>query len=296
MLILAVLCAAGAADAARPDDGKPTPRLSSWWVWQKGDRPPNPWIIQVEPTLWYVAPSGDIELPGGGSMGIAQATFDTLNLDSPRATPAGEVHLRVDGWRFSVGGMTFETEGRRAVAPRDAQIGKAVVFANDTTESSLMFSTLQGTIGHRIGEARLGAADWGGHELIANLEGFVGLRGYFVDLSISVDRAGPSTMPPAADHADEHFFEPFIGVRLDVDLHENFSIDLAPEIGYWPSDDNDVWSWAMSVGFQWRPVPHLGVQIGFRQHGFELISGSGDDRFRWRGGVGGVYAGLALKF
>lgn len=293
--ILLIGVAAGAAIAQDRGDVPPRgPNLTSWWFWQEGQRPPNPWTIQFEPTTWYLAPSGDIELPGVSIL-RPQYNFDLLNLDSPRASPAGEIHLRLHDWRFSVAAVTLETRNRASIAPRNAQIGQAVISEGDTTRSSLNFTIVEGTIAHRIGEARLGANACGTHELIASLEGFVGLRGYFVDLSIDVESLSPSTSPTSA-HSDEHFIEPFIGARIDLELHKHFTIDLTPQFGYMTLGNDEVWSWAMSVAFQWRPVESVGLQIGFRQHGYELISDADVGRFRWRGAVGGIYGGLSLRF
>jgi len=50
------------------------------------------------------------------------------------------------------------------------------------------------------------------------------------------------------------------------------------------------------VGVTWRPVRHVGVQVGYRQLAFDLEDGEGTDRFRFRGAMAGVFAGVTVRF
>jgi len=81
-----------------------------------------------------------------------------------------------------------------------------------------------------------------------------------------------------------------------VTLYEQIDIDLEVNVGAAPFGDHSSSSWDAMLGFTWRPIENLGVQIGFRNISFNLENGDGADEFAWDGALAGLFAGVVLKF
>jgi hypothetical protein len=245
--------------------------------------------VRFEPALWYSAPGGQLSLPGGGGEGDA-VWMEDLNLDTPRATPSGELHIRSGDWRVSLLAFAFGSGDRDATAPEDGRIGPVSFAEGDALTASLDFASYEATVGYRV--------DWlpkkwdfsADEEFGASFEAIGGLRVY--DLNASVRGAG------GEGSVDELFAEPVAGVRLSMLVIEEVTIDAQTTIGFFSDGGGrSSISWDVLVGFMWNPTENLGVQVGYRQLAFNLQDG--DDRtedFRYRGALAGLYVGAVLRF
>jgi hypothetical protein len=89
---------------------------------------------------------------------------------------------------------------------------------------------------------------------------------------------------------------PYAGVRWELEIREQFTIDLEVTLGGFESGDSESWSSDILVGFQWNPTQHFGAQIGYRQLLLGIESDEAPQEFAWQGGLAGVYAGVTLRF
>ena len=108
-------------------------------------------------------------------------------------------------------------------------------------------------------------------------------------------KAGVGATSPNTAEADEFFFEPIVGGRLELTLAKDFSIDVQSTFGYLPAD-RETASWDIEVAFAWRIVENVGFQLGYRNMFIHLESGEDVSRFEWEGGAAGVFAGLQFRF
>jgi len=104
-----------------------------------------PYTIQFEPSVWYASPGGKLRLPGGTST----HWIDTFNLDSPRLSPYGELHLREGNWRLGFGAMAYREHSRGSIQGDFGRSGGGV-RAGDSVSASLDFTTFQGEVGYRL--------------------------------------------------------------------------------------------------------------------------------------------------
>lgn len=244
------------------------------------------WTVQFEPSAWYVAPSGKIRLPSSTVKG-SQVKLDELNMDSPRVSPAGELHLRTsDTWRFSAGAAYFSADNRNATMEFSDRLGDIVFVPGDTLQSKLDFFTAEITAAYAIVPEH---AVGGDQDVLFGVDIVGGVRMYDVDWSTQ-------QLGGAKDSYSQFFAEPILGIKLDATLCEKFTIDLQTNFGYLPAGDTETYSWDITVGFVYRPVEWLGVQIGYRNLFFNLQDGDGAGEFDWRGGMAGLYGGVELRF
>lgn len=260
------------------------------------------WTVQVEPSMWYVSPSGKIKLPissgsGPGSFttGGDEVDVSRLNLDSPRFEPAGELHISSERWRFSFSGSTYGLDRNGTVADSSFRLGSVPVAAGDRLDVSYDFTTVELTGGYRFWGRDFKAASEHPEEamdLVGRFYGIAGARVY--DFSFDMKNLSRSGAPSA--DTDQFFIEPIIGLRGELDIAEDFTIDVQVSGGGFADSDRSSYSIDVIAGFQWRPTSHVGVQIGYRQLAFGLADGDGAEEFTYDGRLAGLYLGLLLRF
>lgn len=265
------------------------------------DRLEPQWTVQFEPVAWFVAPSGDIKLPvssgtGPGGFTTAGDTFavNDLNLDSTRTRPAGEVHLSAGRWRFTFAGFDYSADQSNSAADADGRLGSVELVAGDRINATLDFASYQLTAGYRIwGHDFLNASTdpSQGTDVLLNLYLIGGARLY--DVGIEIERLTGTFASAKADHT---FIEPIAGARAELEIAQDFSLDLELSVGYLPLDDSSTLSIDVAAGFTWRPIPNLGLQLGYRQLAFDLEDGDGAETFAYDGRLAGLFTGITLRF
>ncbi|GIK19794.1 MAG: hypothetical protein DYG93_09270 [Leptolyngbya sp. PLA2] len=250
------------------------------------------WTVRFEPAVWFVGASGDLRLPGTEASGNGQKLdFGDLNLDSPRASPFGELHLKRGPWRISFSALALSSGGRDFAADGPGQLGPIAFDAGDVLDLSMDYVTFDTTGGYEFLTAERGTTENGGVQLRSRLIGFAGARFHDVDFDASLQ--APDGVSVSADRL---FAEPIVGLRWELDINERFTIDVVGAGGAFGWGDQSSWSADIGVGFTWRPVENLGVQVGYRQLVVGLEDGDAPERFEWRGSVAGLYAGAVLRF
>ncbi|VAX38344.1 hypothetical protein MNBD_PLANCTO03-227 [hydrothermal vent metagenome] len=260
------------------------------------DSTPDPWTIKFEPNAWYVATSGNIALPGSAGSGNG-STFSvaTLNLDSPRLSPLGELQLRRGDWRINAQGLGFSTDDRSSVRLGSGQIGDAPYSAGDTLRSSIDLFIFAVDGAYALHTYETGILDSGQPKFRATLLALAGVRA--IDASVDAQVFGPGASLPSATAGGNGFnAHPYAGLRGEMDIYEDFTIDLLGSVGGFSLGESQSWSADIMVGFQWNPTPHFGAQIGYRRLLFGIERGEAPTEFAWNGSLAGVYVGATLRF
>lgn len=288
-IIIAPLVAGLLASAAGArQEGSPQSPLEA-----KGTPSHRDWTLKIDPAAWYASAEGNLKMPGAA--GSTQNTFDLgdFDLDEPQWTPVGFVHLRLGDWRFSGGGFAFSTGDQDANAGDTGQLGRLSIAQGDRTRSSLDFWSLEFQVAYRLINTPLGTTQSGDPRIVFELEPVLGLRAYSVDVEVkalSGASAGLNTK------ADETFVEPTVAVRMGAEFVKQFTLEVQTGFGVGPWGDTQSFSWDIEVAGVWRPIPNLGVRIGYRHLLFDLQSGSGADQFEMDGSIAGLFAGVELRF
>lgn len=258
-------------------------------------RPENDhdWTLRVEPGIWLVSPSGQVRLPGASD---DRVRVETMNLDTPEVRPAGEIHLQADRWRLSFFGSQYDQE-TDFVAEEGFTIGDVAIDVGDTADVEFDFTVVEALAGYRVWEHDFDACSEDLSRTIdADLRVFLvgGLRAY--DLGFDVREIGAGGVEVSRSATDQFFAEPVIGVRSEMDLWRDFTVDLQLSGGGYFDSDRSSASFDIVVGFQWRPHPNVGVQIGWRQVSYWLSDGDGEDEFEYNGRMAGIQGGLVIRF
>lgn len=258
------------------------------------------WTVSIEPAVWFVGAGGDLTLPrasgggggGGGGGATGEAKIDVMGLDDPQASAMGEVNLGYGRYRGAVRAAIFNLDDD-GTASEAGSIGSIDFAEGDALRGELDMWVFEAQGGYRLHEYAARPRENGdGFVLRFYADGLGGVRAYGVDWL--VDRVGGSTSPE--NGFDDTWIEPTLGAKVGVELYEQIDIDLEFNVGAAPFGDHSSWSWDVLVGFQWRPIENLGVQIGYRNLAFNLTDGDGDETFEWDGALAGLYGGVVVRF
>lgn len=244
------------------------------------------WTIKIEPSAWFASPGGKVRMPGAA--GQFETRLEDLNLDSPRVSPFLEVHLRTGDWTITASGAVISLDDRGQTARATGGIGSLPYAAGDRIKANLDYITAELTAAHPVTlpESLAGKP---GSNIRARLDILGGLRLHHYDLRFDVGGASTSN--------EEFFLAPLIGAKLTLDVVEHFTIDLKLDVsGFTDGKDRTSFGGDILAGFSYRPTRNLGVQIGYRFLINHVESGSGDQEFRLRGGMAGLYGGITLQF
>lgn len=247
----------------------------------------HPWTVELNPRLWWVSPSGDLQLPGGsGTVDIRD-----LDLDTPEFTPAGSVAINADNFRFQFFGAMYSRDSEFTVASPTA-LGSISLLPSGPSEASFDFGIYDLSIGYRFlqydfkkrSQQSVETADFN-----LDLYGIAGARMY--DLNIDVSQTGSG-----AASADEFFIEPIIGVRSELTIIRDFSVNLQLDGGGFGDSDRSSFSFSISVDFMWRPVNWFALQIGWRHIGYTFEDGENSNKFEYDGAMAGLFTGIVFRF
>jgi len=251
------------------------------------EAPESAWSIQIEPAVWFAGFEGDLGVPGGSG------TIDAgdLNLDSPRLSPAGEVHLRRGRWRLTLGGFGFSID-QTAFLPVADRIAGIALAAGDRVGTELDLNSFEATVGFDLWSRALGERADGGPMLIATISALGGVRLYDLDVNLRISAGGMET----SAGGDQFFAEPIGGLKAELEIADRFSVDIQISAGYIDTGGTSSNSFDLILGFMWRPVAHVGAQMGYRLLTFDLEDGSGPGRLILDGSLAGLYWGVVVRF
>ncbi len=289
--------AAEAATPAEPADGSPRPSLNASTEHMESHRR---WTVQFEPSAWWTSPGGRLRLPGtsggggeGGSGGGDEVRLERLNLDTPRFSPLGEVHINADPWLVSFSGAAYSLSRDETFADRTFRIGDVSVTEGDLLDVDFDYASAELTVGRRIYHRdflTLSADPAMGTPIALTIYALGGVRLYDIDVSVRNASAG------GISASQQFFVEPILGAKAVAEVAEDFTIDLQVSGGFYADSDRSASSLDISLAFTWRPHENVGVQLGWRQLLSWLEDGEGAGEFSFNGGLAGLYTGVVVSF
>src|SRR3954463_1854038 len=198
-----------------------------------------PYTIQFEPSVWYASPGGKLRMPGGSST----HWIDTFNLDSPRLSPYGELHLREGNWRLGFCAMSSREHPRGPIQNDFGEIGGVGFGPGDRTPASLDFTTFQAEVGYRLPISGV-ATGKEQPEFLATNELVAGVR--FYDFRFDLD------LPSGHTGAHEVAGTPYIGLRLAMEIVYGFTVDVEASLaGFDDGRDLTIFGSDIVVGVMW---------------------------------------------
>lgn len=245
------------------------------------------YTIRFEPSVWYAAPGGKLRMPGAPAS-APQLLLEDFNLDRPRLSPFGELHVRSDDWRVSISGFAVSLNNQASQASQAGQVGPVPFAAGDRFISSVSVASGDCVIARELGapDSINGTRD---PTLAVSFEAFGGVRFY----DISFDFAAPA----GATHINEFFIQPVAGLKSTLNVTSQVTIDVQLGAGgFTDGRDHASLSYDILVGFMYRPTENLGLQVGYRLFIYNLNDGPDTAKFEYRGATAGVYGGLVFRF
>ena len=248
--------------------------------------PGRGWSLQFEPSVSFGAAGGDVKLPGLPA-GMKETKIEDLNLDGPRPAASGELILTSDPWKFMVGGYHLDTGDHDQIAGAAGQMGAVPFAIGDRLTSSLRFTAVEAAVMRRV--ELPGSLATGDSNFRARLDVLGGLRVY--------DAAFDFSAPGGTASGSGFFGHPMIGVKLTMEVIEQFTVDAQVDLGAMTTgSDSLTYGYDILAGFMWHPTQTVGVQIGYRHLAFLLRKGPEGDRFEYHGAIQGLYAGAVIHF
>lgn len=253
--------------------------------------PTDDWVIRVDPMVWWVSPGGKIRLPSSGGASGDKVRVQNLDLDTPEFSPAGSVSINAGDLRFSFFGSAYSRD-TESVSDSTFQIGDVSLAPGDDFRSKFDFNFFELNLGYRFlsynfkehSENKAEAAD-----VNVDLYGIFGGRLY--DMSISVGTPGG-----AASATDQFFGDVIAGVRAEFRFLHDFNINVQVTAGGMGDSDRTSYSIDVHAAGEWRPIPNVGVEFGWRQVAYSFEDGDGAAKFEYDGTMAGVFAGVVVEF
>ncbi len=184
---------------------------------------------------------------------------ETLDADENELAPAGRATLLADKWSFLLRGYGFSVD-------------------EDAAEIDLAGFDL--TAGYDLWQPINDEAN----EVRLTFTPFAGVRVHSLDTTIG-----------AAD-ADNTWFEPMAGLRVNLDLPYGFGLNVSGDAGAFTSGEDSSFSWDITVAFSWLITHNLGLEIGFRHLDMDLVEGDGADEFEFDAALAGLFGAVVIRF
>lgn len=262
--------------------------------------PPVEWKVSLSPRLWWTSPSGELKLPAASGTGPGafadsgdKVDIEQLNLDTPRFSPAGELHVAAGRWRFAFSAGAFSLDRDSTVADSAFRAGSVEVSPGERLSARFDYAVFEATGGYEVYSWDFAAASENPESAIESgirLVALAGVRLHDVDVDLRSRDDGTSAS------TDQTFIEPVGGVRVEFPLARQFQIDLQATGGGWIESDRSVYSLDLCIAVRWTPTPNIGVEFGWRQVAFSLSDGEDASEFEYVGAVAGVFAGITVRF
>ncbi len=247
------------------------------------------WHIEFHPGIWYAGVSGEVKLPGAVPFqGNTPVKADDLNLTQSRVTPFGELNITKGNWLILGRGFGFSVE-RDFVPATAATLGDIDLAPGTSYSNSVDAQAFELIGGYRVLERNISPMAGGGHKLTTSLHALAGAR--VINLEYSISQG-----PTFTDSADATSVHPLVGLKFNADFYNDFTLHAELNGGTSFFGD-DSYGFDFVVGGQWRPIEHVGVQIGYRALFFGVESGDDGNTFEWSdGALQGLYAGVTFSF
>ncbi len=249
--------------------------------------------VRFTPYAWLTGYRGSI-----GARGINfdfdLNFFDVLETSDTIMGLMGAVDLKVGPAVFQLNGAyaTAERENTRGVA-----FGNGGVSASATVDAKVSSTWLELLGGYRAIEHSLPA----GHTF--SLDALVGVRQTLLDLDLDVRADAAVTLPSGEEltvgtsrtlDRDQDWFEPFLGARAMMELHEDWVLSLRGDVGGFDVDGSEMaWQLIGAAGREWSfDGGTFALFVGYRA----LHQDYESDGFEWDVTTHGPLLGCSVKF
>jgi hypothetical protein len=238
-----------------------------------------PWTIRLNARAWYVAPAGDLQIPGNQQ--TTTTDVERLNVDEPRLSYMGQLDLQSERWLVTFQGAHLSVKG--VSAPGAAlRLGSQLATGGAVITTRLEYTPVFLTAGYRVFEHRFDPDS--DAKLTVHAVGGLAVH----DLSIDAR----SSDSPVSQSNGETFFQGRLGVRSELQLLSWFAMefDLAGGLG------SNSTSFDLAAAFRIQPTSWFDAHLGYRNIFLNAREGDTPNRFEYEGSFAGLFGGVTLRF
>lgn len=156
-----------------------------------------------------------------------------------------------------------------------------------SVEAEVQASILQLTGAFRFAHGPVGdVIDWSESKRFQpeySFELMAGLR--YANIRVDLDPAGLADATKTADWVD-----PIVGLRVHLDLVDDFSVSLSGDVGGFSLSSE--MTWGLDAVIEFHPLPELSILAGFRLIDYDYGVGG----FSFDGQIRGPYVGISSRF
>ncbi|MFM9958988.1 MAG: hypothetical protein ACKVZJ_13035 [Phycisphaerales bacterium] len=238
------------------------------------------WTVELEPTVWFAAFSGDVSFKDG-----SEIELEHVDMDEVHAAPAGRFSLRSKRWTFQFTGWatSFDDDATSEV---DFDAGDFTIAAGDEVAYDLDYASFKLTAGYSFDPfvpLEDGTAAW--------FDLYGGFQVYHLDFEL-----GPADTDEKIAESDT-WIAPLVGARLNLMLATDFEVAVATDVGAALGPGDAGFTWDIIPHFRWFPAGNktVAVQVGFRHNSADLNTGD-DDEFQFDAFAAGLFASVVIRF
>lgn len=276
-----------AKDAAQPATGEPAAGGSAEVHEAPGSGRPDAWTIQLSARCWYVAPAGNVRMPGStGSMSLGG-----VGADEPQASFSGQVDFQADRLLVSFRG-TYLNSDQTGAPSGGFNLGGMAVAAGNLVQTKMQWTCLELEAGWLVWGydfEKSGQPD-ASKETQFNLWALGGGRMY--DYSFDVTRL---TGGVANVQTSSTYGEALLGARAELVVAKQFAAELELSYGGW-FGSRESSTFDVMVALSWRPCENFAAQLGYRLLVTDTHTGSGASEQQYDGSFAGVFGGVVIRF
>lgn len=228
---------------------------------------PGRWTLQLEPTVWFAALGGDVQAGNG-----PRTEFKDIDGDADSAHAAFSLRglYRKDRWTVMADGFFLDLDEGGAASSIDMKMWSA--------DASVGYQLLEWK---RPGRGILSADNPG---VAARVIPYAGFRVIAPDITI--------TTGGGADSGSDEFLHPFVGLRIELEIFDRFSLDTGADVGGFDLFGEDAFALDWTLNIRAHLTENITGLIGFRQMFLNVES----DDVLLDGSVGGLMAGVTIRF
>jgi hypothetical protein len=230
------------------------------------------WEFVMAPYLWMPGLSGDVTVKGIPAH--VNIPFSDILKD---LNFTGQVHLEAwkDRWGLFLDTLYLNLSS-------DAQ---GIVGSGD---SGFQAWTVEFGGFYRFAMCPLGKDE----KTALTMEAMVG--GRYWNMLATLDLSLPLTHTIVDTSGRKEWIDPFVGVRMRLDLSNKFSVSLRGDVGGFDVGSKFTYNAVGLVGYNISPV--VSVWLGYRVLGVNYESGSGFNKFKFDGTFYGPITGIVFRF
>jgi len=243
--------------------------------------------ISFEPQMWYASPGGNIKLGDSPTLPSRK-----LNVDSPRASPAGRFTLETSDMIFTLDASSVRVAGTSNILGETIRPDFSFI-PGDVIRTEFELTMVEPRFRFPLHEYEQAPNANGTVPAKARLDLIAGLRAY--DLRIEIERVDGGL---GRDEGNLFAVHPTVGLGVAFELYEFMELDVAATLGAFPEVQGVTSASAdATAAFRFRVMNNEAGRVSLLGGYRILITSLLDpDEVEFDGALAGLFFGIEWRF